>query len=86
MISITQNTDPELGRNDYQNLSLSAQASGYSKEKLTAYTSVRIIAVKPIEEDIYYRFPISASVSFIGMRNRVFMRTAFKGALWKKAV
>ncbi|ATL43315.1 hypothetical protein OZ664_10120 [Elizabethkingia sp. HX WHF] len=84
VISITQNTDPELGRNDYQNLSLSAQASGYSKEKLTAYTSVRIIAVKPIEEDIYYRFPISASVSFIGMRNRGIYENGFQGELYGK--
>ncbi|AQX07667.1 hypothetical protein [Elizabethkingia ursingii] len=84
VITIIKKTDPALGRNEYQNLNLSALAAGYSKEKLTAYTSVRIIAVKPTEEDVYHRFPISASVSFIGMRNRGIYENGFQGEIHGK--
>ncbi|MCL1665981.1 hypothetical protein M2T78_17080 [Elizabethkingia ursingii] len=84
VITIIKKTDPALGRNEYQNLNLSALAAGYSKEKLTAYTSVRIIAVKPTEEDVYHRFPVSASVSFIGMRNRGIYENGFQGEIYGK--
>ncbi|KFC34663.1 hypothetical protein FF18_06525 [Elizabethkingia anophelis] len=84
VVSIIKKTDPALGRNEYQNLSLSALAAGYSKEKLTAYTSTRIIAIKPIEEDVYHRFPMSAAVSFIGMRNRGIYENGFQGELHGK--
>ncbi|MCL1671121.1 hypothetical protein [Elizabethkingia ursingii] len=84
VITIIKKTDPALGRNEYQNLNLSALAAGYSKEKLTAYTSVRIIAVKPTEEDVYHRFPVSASVSFIGMRNRGIYENGFQGEIHGK--
>ena len=84
VITIIKKTDPALGRNEYQNLNLSALAAGYSKEKLTAYTSVRIIAAKPTEEDVYHRFPVSASVSFIGMRNRGIYENGFQGEIHGK--
>ncbi len=84
VITIIKKTDPALGRNEYQNLNLSALAAGYSKEKLTAYTSVRIIAVKPTEEDVYHRFSVSASVSFIGMRNRGIYENGFQGEIHGK--
>ncbi|KUY30322.1 COG1470 family protein [Elizabethkingia ursingii] len=84
VITIIKKTDPALGRNEYQNLNLSALAAGYSKEKLTAYTSVRIIAVKPTEEDVYHRFPVSASVTFIGMRNRGIYENGFQGEIHGK--
>lgn len=37
-----------------------------------------------MEDDIYYRFPVSASVSFIGMRNRGVYNNGFQGEIYGK--
>ncbi|MDE5431002.1 hypothetical protein [Elizabethkingia meningoseptica] len=84
IISVSKNTDPALGRNDYLNLKLSAHAANYSEENLTAYTSTRVISIQPVDEDVYHRFPVSASVAFIGMRNRGIYQSGFQGELYGK--
>jgi hypothetical protein len=84
VVNISKNTNPLLGKNEYQNLNLSAYSPEYPKENLTAYTSVRIISVHPVEDDIYYRFPVSASLSFIGMRNRGIYDNGFQGEIYGK--
>lgn len=84
IISISKATNPELGKNEFQNLDLSAYSSLSGKDYPTVYASVKVIPVKPIEEDIYHRFPISASLSFIGMRNRGIYHDGFQGELYGK--
>ncbi|WP_284463483.1 hypothetical protein [Chryseobacterium sp.] len=83
-ISISRKTDPELGKNEFQNLNLSVYSSDHTKEMETAYLSVKVISIKPSEDDIYHRLPISASLSFIGMRNRGDYNDGFQGEIYGK--
>ncbi|ANF51028.1 hypothetical protein A0O34_11120 [Chryseobacterium glaciei] len=84
VITITKNTDPELGKSEYQNLNLTARSAFNLNENQIAYTSVKIISIKPSEDDIYHRFPVSASLSFVGMRNRGVYNDGFQGELYGK--
>ncbi|HEX7869378.1 MAG TPA: hypothetical protein VF455_04625, partial [Chryseobacterium sp.] len=70
IITITKTTQSDLGKNEYQNLNLTVYSKDRPQGNQTAYSNVKIISVKPIEDDIFHRFPVSASVSFIGMKNR----------------
>lgn len=83
-ISIYKNTNPELGQNEFQNLSLSVYSPDNPKENQTAYVSVKVISVKPVEDDIYHRLPVSASLSFIGMKNMGVYKDGFQGELYGK--
>ena len=83
-ISISRKTDPELGKNEFQNLNLSVYSSDHPKEMETAYVSVKVISIKPSEDDIYHRLPVSASLSFIGMRNRGDYNDGFQGEIYGK--
>ncbi|GAB0156904.1 hypothetical protein CHRYSEOSP005_21710 [Chryseobacterium sp. Alg-005] len=82
IVTVSKITNPELGKNEFQNLDLSAYSS--DKDRQTVYASVKIIPVKPIEEDIYHRFPASASLSFVGMRNRGIYNDGFQGEIYGK--
>lgn len=84
IITISKKTNPDLGKNGFQNLSLTVYSSNLIKEPQTVYTSVKIIPVNPIEEDAYHRFPVSASLSFIGMRNRGIYNDGFQGEIYGK--
>lgn len=84
IITISKKTDPGLGKNEYQNLNLSVYSPDYPQENQTAYSSTKIISVKPTEDDIYHRLPISASLSFIGMKNRGIYHDGFQGELYGK--
>lgn len=84
IITINKITNPDLGKNEYQNLNLSVYSPDNSSENQTAYTSVKIISVKPVEEDIFHRFPVAASISFIGMRNRGEYDDGFQGEVYSK--
>ncbi|MBT2622642.1 hypothetical protein [Chryseobacterium sp. ISL-6] len=84
IINITKNTNPDLGKNEYQNLNLSVYSIDNPKENQTAYSSTKIISVKPTEDDIYHRLPVSASLAFIGMKNRGIYHDGFQGELYGK--
>lgn len=84
IITINKITNPDLGKNEYQNLNLSVYSPDNPSENQTAYTSVKIISVKPVEEDIFHRFPVAASISFIGMRNRGEYDDGFQGEVYGK--
>ncbi|WP_435523974.1 hypothetical protein [Chryseobacterium indoltheticum] len=73
-----------MGKNEYQNLNLSVFSKNNAQENQAAYSSIKIISVKPVEEDIYHRFPVSASVSMIGMQNRGHYDSGFQGELYGK--
>jgi len=84
IITINKKTNPDLGKNEYQNLNLSVYSSDNPKENQTVYTSVKIISVKPVEDDIYHRFPVAASISFVGMQNRGIYDDGFQGEFYGK--
>ncbi|MBK1898270.1 COG1470 family protein [Chryseobacterium paridis] len=84
IINITKHTNPDLGKNEYQNLNLSVYSTDNPKENQTAYSTTKIISVKPSDEDIYLRLPVSASLAFIGMKNRGEYHDGFQGELYGK--
>ncbi|ASK30898.1 hypothetical protein CEY12_12580 [Chryseobacterium sp. T16E-39] len=84
IINVTKNTNPDLGKNEYQNLNLSVYSTDNPKENQTAYSSTKIISTKPSEDDIYQRLPVSASLAFIGMKNRGEYHDGFQGELYGK--
>jgi len=83
-ITVSKNTPSDLGKNEYQNLNLSVYSKDNPQENQAAYSSVKIISVKPVEDDIFHRFPVSASVSMIGMQNRGLYNDGFQGELYGK--
>ncbi|WP_411811844.1 hypothetical protein ACLB9Y_00070 [Chryseobacterium scophthalmum] len=83
-ITVSKRTPSDLGKNEYQNLNLSVFSKDNPQENQTVYSSVKIISVKPVEEDIFHRFPVSASVSMIGMQNRGRYDSGFQGELYGK--
>ncbi|KMQ58513.1 hypothetical protein ACM40_19860 [Chryseobacterium sp. BLS98] len=83
-VNIYKITNPELGQNEFQNLNLSVYSPDNPKENQTAYVSVKVISVKPIEDDIYHRLPVSASLSFIGMKNMGIYEDGFQGEIYGK--
>jgi len=84
IISIYKITNSELGQNEFQNLNLSVYSPGNQKENQTAYVSVKVISVRPVEGDIYHRLPVSASLSFIGMKNMGIYDDGFQGEVYGK--
>lgn len=84
VITVKKITKSDLGKNEYQNLNLSVYSKDRPQENQTAYSSVKVISVKPVEDDIFHRFPVSASMSFIGMRNRGKYDDGFQGELYGK--
>ncbi|KFE97646.1 hypothetical protein IX39_17860 [Chryseobacterium formosense] len=79
IISVSKKTNIELGKNEYQNLNLTVHSEGKFSQNQTAYTSTKIISVKPVEDDIYHRLPVSASLLFVGMENRGSYEDGFQG-------
>ncbi len=82
LIKVTKMTNPELPQNEYINLNLSVYSEKDTQEYQTAYTSVKIISVKPVENDIFHRLPVSASISMTGMQNRGEYRDGFQGEIY----
>ncbi|GEN74160.1 COG1470 family protein [Chryseobacterium lathyri] len=84
IINIYKITNAELGQNEFQNLNLSVYSPDNLKENQTTYVSVKVISVKPVEDDIYHRLPVSASLSFIGMKNMGIYNDGFQGEIYGK--
>lgn len=84
LIGIYKITSSQLEHNEFQNLNLSVYSIDNPKENQTAYVSVQIIAVKPVDNDIYHRLPVAASLSFIGMRNMGKYQDGFQGEIYGK--
>ncbi|WP_300685309.1 hypothetical protein [Chryseobacterium sp.] len=84
IITIHKVTNPEIRQNEFQNLNLSVYSKDNPKENQDLYTSTQIISVKPSENDIYHRIPVSASLSFIGMQNMGIYHDGFQGEIYGK--
>ncbi|KQR93905.1 hypothetical protein ASG01_08590 [Chryseobacterium sp. Leaf180] len=70
VIRLKSKTDPNIGIVSYQSFHLNALTENHPKENLDAFSNVKIIPVNPIEQDIYRRFPIAASINYIGRNER----------------
>ncbi|WP_294285039.1 hypothetical protein [uncultured Chryseobacterium sp.] len=84
IIRVMKNTSPDLQKNELQNVNLSVHDAGNPQESQSAYSSINVIAVNPLEEDVFHRLPASASVSFIGMQNRGEYHDGFQGEIYGK--
>ena len=84
LITISKITNPELGKNEFINLNLTVISKENPKETQTVYASIKIISTRPIEDDIFHRIPISASMSFVGMQNRGEYNDGFQGEIYGK--
>lgn len=84
IITVLKKTNPELGKNEMQNIMLSVYSADNPKENQSAYTSVKIISVKPSEEDIFHRLPATFSLAFTGMQNRSEFQNGFQGEIYGK--
>lgn len=84
IITIHKVTNPEIRQNEFQNLNLSVYSKDNPKENQDLYASTQIISVKPSENDIYHRIPVSASLSFIGMQNMGVYHDGFQGEIYGK--
>ncbi|MFC3159667.1 hypothetical protein ACFOEQ_15125 [Chryseobacterium arachidis] len=84
IITVKKTTNSDLGKNEYQNLNLTVYSADHLKENQTAYSSVKIISIKPVEDDIFHRLPVATSVNFIGMENRGDYQDGFQGEIYGK--
>lgn len=84
IITVLKKTNPELGKNEMQNIMLSVYSADNPKENQSAYTSVKIISVKPSDEDIFHRLPAAFSLAFTGMQNRGEFQNGFQGEIYGK--
>jgi len=84
IINVMKNTSPDLQKNEFQNINLSIYDAGNPKESQTAYSSIQVIATNPLEEDVFHRLPVSASLSFTGMQNRGEYHDGFQGEIYGK--
>lgn len=84
IITVSKTTSPDLGKNESQNIILSVYSADHPKENLSAYASVKIISVKPSEEDVFHRLPVFASLAFTGMENRGDYQNGFQGEIYGK--
>lgn len=84
VINIYKVTKADLTQNEFQNLNLSVYSKDNPKENQTAYVSIKILSVQPTEDDIYHRLPVSASLSFIGMKNMGVYHDGFQGEVYGK--
>lgn len=82
LITISHQTDPKIGKAQTINLDLAVSTS--DSTNYSSNTIVTLIPVVPIQDDIYERFPISASITFLQMRNRNQMQNGFQGELYGK--
>ncbi|CAA7390424.1 hypothetical protein [Chryseobacterium fistulae] len=84
MIMVNKMTDPNLGKNEYQNINLSVYSIDNPKEIQSIYTSTKVISIKPSEDDVYHRLPVVASLSYIGMQNKGIFNDGFQGEIHGK--
>lgn len=84
IITVLKKTNPELGKNEMQNIMLSVYSADNPKENQSAYTSIKIISVKPSDEDIFHRLPAAFSLAFTGMQNRGEFQNGFQGEIYGK--
>lgn len=69
IITLTKPTNPDLGQNEYQNLRLTVFNPASPEDRQIAYASTKLIAAKPVEDDLFHRLPITASITYTGMEN-----------------
>lgn len=82
VIHVISYTDQKLAKRLNQNIDLTAITSDSTSQPVKQYSSVDIIPVSPIAEDIYHRFPVYASLSYMYMRDRGVDHKGFQGEIY----
>lgn len=82
VIKVIRITDEKLARRVNHTMDLTAVASDSTLVPVKQYSSVDIIPVNPVGEDIYHRFPIYASLSYMYMRDRGVDQKGFQGEIY----
>lgn len=77
-------TDHKIGTVTYQSFHLNALTENHPKENFDAFSNVKIIPTNPVEQDIYKRFPIAASVNYIGKNDQGVYQNGFQGEVYGK--
>lgn len=68
IIQINQATMADIIKNDHLALQLTATTNDSINNQWIAYHNATVISIHPKEEDIFLRFPIEASLSYISQR------------------
>lgn len=84
LITVNRSTSPDLPKNTTQSLDLTVHTTNPEQQQLIASGGVNVIAIKPQDDDIYLRFPITATIAYIGMRERENFQEGFQGELYGK--
>ena len=84
-LQVYQLTNKKLARNDHLSIHTTAYSSIDSNYKKIAYANTTVLAVNPLDEDIYFRFPVQASVAYINMRNQGKHFRGFQAELYGNA-
>lgn len=84
VITVLKVTNSELRQNEFLNLNLLVYSKDNPKENQNIYVSIKVISVKPADNDIYHRLPVAASLSFIGMKNMGIYNDGFQGEIYGK--
>lgn len=78
-VGLYHQTDPGLGSVQTHNLDLSVFTADTSAAPYIFNHVVSVIPVRPKKDDIYQRFPISGSLSLLGMNDRGVKETGLQG-------
>ncbi|PRD54660.1 hypothetical protein [Sphingobacterium gobiense] len=82
IVQVNKMTDITVGKRTIQNIDIIADSPDSTFTRIAAYGSTNVIPVTPTKDDIYHRFPVSASISYIGMRNRGSFQQGFQGEVY----
>lgn len=82
IVKLIRPTDINIGKGTITNLDLTALAADSSSAPVTQYSAVEVIPSFPVADDIYNRFPISASLTYMIMRNRGEYQRGFQGEIY----
>lgn len=78
--------DPNIGAFGYLNYSLNAVTENHPIEHFDSYSNVKVIPTRIIEQDVYERFPISASINYVGRNEQQGFVGGFQGEIFGQGV
>lgn len=84
VIYVHKNIPTDLAKNDIYTIRLLAISAVDSTEQWSAYSNTSVIATHPKEKDPYFRFPITASIGYLGMRNNGRYQGGFQAEIYGK--
>ncbi len=82
VIEVTTDISNEITQVTNRSFRLGARVSGKSNVYADAVHSYRIIPVKEVENDLYFRFPVEASLRYLMRNNRGQFYSGFQGQIY----